>query len=161
VALERIKRTRKGDFHVRLTGPERDALRSGAELVRSVLDEGDPREDAALKRLFPPAYMDDAEQAAEFDALVHEELLDGRRKALEELERTIDAVRLNEEELTAWLSAINDARLVLGVRLGVTEESVPADFADEPERTQAYSLYAYLSWLEEDLVDALAASAGR
>jgi hypothetical protein len=159
VALERIKRTRKGDFHIRLTASERDALRSSAELVRRLLDEGDPRTDAALRRLFPPAYMDDAERAAEFDSMVHEELAAGRRKAAEDVERTVDAVRLNEDDLTAWLSSINDARLVLGVRLGVSEESVPADFAEDPERTQAYALYAFLSWLEEDLVDALAASA--
>jgi hypothetical protein len=64
---------------------------------------------------------------------------------------------VNQDELTGWLGAINDLRLVLGVRLDVTEESMAADFAGEPEREASFELYRYLSVLEEEIVDALAA----
>jgi hypothetical protein len=71
------------------------------------------------------------------------------------MERTLRADRLTEDELVAWLAAMNDLRLVLGVRLAVTEESTPSDFDGDPEAERAYGLYAYLSYLEEDVVRAL------
>jgi hypothetical protein len=71
--------------------------------------------------------------------------------------RTVDRSRLSEDELSSWLAAMNDLRLVLGVRLGVTEESEPTDYAADPETERSYALYAYLSYLVEEIVDALAA----
>ena len=62
---------------------------------------------------------------------------------------------VTEDELLAWLAALNDVRLVLGVRLAVTEEATVADFASDPEAERAYELYRYLSYLEEQVVDAL------
>jgi hypothetical protein len=51
---------------------------------------------------------------------------------------------------------LNDLRLVLGTRLDVTEEM---DFDLDPSDPSAAELavYAYLSWLQEQLVEALAA----
>jgi uncharacterized protein DUF2017 len=69
--------------------------------------------------------------------------------------RTIDSTHLDEEQVLAWLGAINDLRLVLGVRLAVTEESEPADFEGDAEAEASFALYAYLSLLEEDIVEAL------
>jgi hypothetical protein len=158
VPPQRVKRTRKGEFLLRLTTPEREALRSTVELLRRLLTEGDAKEDPALKRLFPPAYMDDPERAAEFDDMVRDDLMAGRLSAIQTVEETLDATKLNEEQLTAWLSAINDIRLVLGVRLNVTEESTPADFEDDPERSQSYALYAYLTWLEDDVIGSLSSA---
>ena len=55
----------------------------------------------------------------------------------------------------AWLSAVNDARLILGELLGITDESDweggPTD--DNPTSVVMY----YLGWLEEELVAALRA----
>jgi hypothetical protein len=65
------------------------------------------------------------------------------------------STRWSEDELLAWLAALNDVRLVLGVRLAVTEEATVADFAGDPEAERAYDLYRYLSYLEEQVVDAL------
>ncbi len=79
-----------------------------------------------------------------------------RLAAIDTLERTVRSDRLSEEELTAWLASVNDLRLVLGVRLAVTEESTPEEFQADPETERAYALYAYLSYLEEEMVDALA-----
>jgi hypothetical protein len=50
---------------------------------------------------------------------------------------------------------LNDVRLVLGVRLAVTEESTSADFAGDAETETAFELYRYLSYLEENVVEAL------
>jgi hypothetical protein len=37
----------------------------------------------------------------------------------------------------------------------VTEESTAADFAGDEETSASYALYAYLSYLEEEMVEAL------
>jgi hypothetical protein len=71
------------------------------------------------------------------------------------MERTIDSDRLSEEELLAWLSAINDLRLVLGTRLDVPEDLSELDMRPGDPRNESLALYAYLSILEEDAVAAL------
>jgi hypothetical protein len=124
-------------------------------MLRSMLLEPD-QEDPALRRLFPSAFLDDERASAEFDSVVRDDLLGQRLAAIETLERTVDSDRLSEEELSAWLSSVNDLRLVLGVRLAVTEESTPEEFEGDPETERAYALYSYLSYLEEEMVEALA-----
>jgi hypothetical protein len=135
-----VKRSRLGGYVVRLPSAEREVLGSLPPMLRALLAEQDA-EDPALRRLFPSAFLDDEEAAAEFDSVVRE--------------RTVGSDRLSEEELSAWLASVNDLRLVLGVRLAVTEESTPAEFNGDPETEQAYALYAYLSYLEEEMVEAL------
>lgn len=155
MALERVKRTHRGDFLVRLTVAEREALRPMPGVLRQLLVQGDPASDPALRRLFPAAYADDAERSAEFAAMVSEDLKEQWLAAVDTMEGTIDAGRLSEEQVLGWLAAINDLRLVLGVRLDLTEESVAADFDGDPERERSYAVYLLLSLLEEDIVDAL------
>lgn len=150
----RVKRMRRGGFQLWIPTQERDVLATLPGTLRSLLSGGDAA-DPAMKRLFPRAYMDDEEAASEFDEVVHDDLLAQRLAAIDTMERTLRADRLSEDELIAWLGAVNDLRLVLGVRLAVTEESTPVDFDGDPETERAYSLYAYLSYLEEDVVRAL------
>jgi hypothetical protein len=71
------------------------------------------------------------------------------------MERTIDALRVSEEEILAWLSALNDLRLVLGTKLGATEDTDPEDIAEDDPLAPSYALYHYLGWLEEQVVEAL------
>lgn len=158
MAFERVKRTRKGDFQLRLPAGERELLRTLPEQLRVLLTRGEA-EDPALKRLFPPPTMDDEAINAEFERLMRGELVAERLAAVETLERTLEAERLSEDDLGAWLSAINDLRLVLGVRLEVTEETTVADFASRPDDdplVQMYAVYSYLTFLEDHLVSALA-----
>lgn len=146
-----IEPTPEGDFRLSLSTGERELLRElPSELLALLADEPD---DPTLRRLFPPAYEDDAEEA-EYRQLMHGELVDGRRQALRVLETTADRERLGENELHAWLGALNDLRLALGTRLGVTEEVYERDL--DPRDPQAYDLavYAYLTWLQEHIVEA-------
>ena len=151
----RVKRSRIGGYVVRLPSAEREVLGSLPQMLRSLLSEGN-HEDPALRRLFPSAFLDDEEAAEEFDSVVRDDLMGQRLAAIQTLERTVDSDRLTEEELSAWLAAVNDLRLVLGVRLAVTEESTPEEFRADPETERAYALYAYLSHFEEEMVEALA-----
>jgi len=155
VPARRVKRSRLGGYVVRLPTAEREVLGSLPPMLRSMLLEPD-QEDPALRRLFPSAFLDDERASAEFDSVVRDDLLGQRLAAIETLERTVDSDRLSEEELSAWLSSVNDLRLVLGVRLAVTEESTPEEFEGDPETERAYALYSYLSYLEEEMVEALA-----
>ena len=155
--IARVKRMRRGGFQLRIPPPERDVLAAVPPMLRSLLAGGDAQ-DPAMRRLFPSAYMDDEAATAEFDSVVRDDLVAQRLTAIDTMERTLGAERLSEDELVAWLAAVNDLRLVLGVRLAVTEESTPEDFAGDPESGRAYSLYAYLSYLEEDVVRALSSA---
>lgn len=159
MAFGRVKRTRKG-FALRIPPAERDVLRTLPGQLRGLLTEGAATTDPVVRRLFPSAYPDEPERAAEFDAMVRDDLVAQRMQAIDVMERTIDAERLSEDELVAWLSAINDLRLVLGTRLDVTEEMTELDMGVSPEdpRAQMFALYAYLSYLEEDVVGALSGS---
>lgn len=150
----RIVRSPVGGFDLRIPRSERNVLRALPDQLRELLDEGDT-EDPALRRLYPSAYPDDPIAAAEFDGFVRDDLTEQRTKAIETMARTIDSEHLDEEEVSAWLAAINDLRLVLGVRLAVTEESEPEDFESDDATQGSYALYAFLSILEEDIVEAL------
>jgi hypothetical protein len=151
-----VERTGDGQFRLRLSAGERELLRALAAEIRSLLREP---EDPALTRLFPPAYEDDAEGEAAYRSMLRDELLDGRLDSLRLLEKTVAHPRLSEDELQTWLRGLNDLRLVLGTRLGVTEELDEGDL--DPRRPQARELavYLYLTWLQEQLLEAVASEA--
>ena len=71
-------------------------------------------------------------------------------------------VRLDDEQSEGWLRALTDARLALGLRLNITDETdleVEIDEAVLRDPTSArvghLSVYAYLTYLQESLVGAL------
>jgi hypothetical protein len=140
-----VKRTRSGRFVLRLSAEERSLLRTLPGQLDDLLEGDDP----SLRRLFPPAYEDDPDRDAEYQRLMREDLVARHRAALETMTRTLDASELTEEELTAWMGSLNDFRLVLGTRLGVTEDEVATG-------TPEHTLYHYLTYLEDSVVQALA-----
>jgi hypothetical protein len=124
------------------------------EQLQELLDAApdDPR----LRRLFPPAYEDEADEA-EYRGLMGDELAAKRRRALLVLEETVDHDRLSPDEAQAWLTALNDLRLVLGTRLDVGEDTLLHGLDPSDPRAPEYALYGYLSWLQEQLVEAIGA----
>jgi hypothetical protein len=148
----RIQRSRRGEYWVRLPAEEREILASLPAQLRELLAGDDP----ALSRLFPPAYADDPDADAEYRRLMRPDLVERRLTALDVMEATLSADRLTEDELGAWLGALNDLRLVLGTRLDVTEDMYERPLSPEDPRAGAFGLYLYLGWLEEQVVEALA-----
>jgi hypothetical protein len=181
---------RRGGAVATFTGFEADLLRSLAsqlvELLRneaavpstdldpfeSMLDFSGPTtapDDPVLARLFPAAYRDDDDAAAEFRRYTETELRTGKARnagavidALEEaglpgeLDETglmID-IELEQDDVLGWLKALTDMRLALATRLGVEEgdeefwESLP----DEDPRVQVHDIYDWLAFLQETLV---------
>jgi hypothetical protein len=126
--------------------------------------------DPALARLFPDAYNDDEGAAGDFRRYTEPTLR--RRKAghaatvLATLDRPERPVPLAAPEVAAWLGALNDVRLVLGVRLGVGEDDDegedPFDVDEEDRSPEAWTrvLYHWLTYLQGDLLDVLDADAG-
>ena len=150
----RIERTRQGEIRLRLPRAERDLLRHLRAELGQLLENAP--DDPSLRRLFPPAYDDEADEA-EYRRLMHDDLTAGRRRALEVVEETANRDRLSAEEAEAWLTALNDLRLVLGTRLDVREDTLLDALDPHDPRAPDLSVYAYLSWLQEQLVEALGA----
>jgi hypothetical protein len=150
-----VRRTRHGDFEVRLPEAERELLATLVRALRAALD-GDVGAEPSLRRLFPPAYAHPADEEAEaqYQAMVHDELLASRRASLDVLEATASRNRLEEPELLAWLTALNQLRLVLGTRLDVSEDDEPLPDPDDPA-APLHDVYHYLGVLLEAVIDAL------
>ena len=149
----RIEREPRGGYRLRLPADERAVLRSLPGQLRELLRTDDP----SLARLFPTAYADDPEADDEFGRLVRGELLDGKLEALRVVEESVDAEHLDDAQLRKWLGALESLRLVLGTQLDVTEETYADELEPADPRTPALALYGYLSWLQEQAVDALSA----
>jgi hypothetical protein len=147
----RVRRVRRNVFQVRLPDEERRVLRALCAELRDLL----ARDDRSTVRLFPPAYGDDQEASAQFADIVHDDLVAGHIDAMQTVESTLDATQLDEEQLTAWLGALNDLRLVLGTRLNVTEDLYERGVPPNDPQAPQLALYEYLGWLEEGIVQAL------
>jgi hypothetical protein len=159
---KRFRSARDGGLTVLLAEEEVALLRALPDQLRDVFDENN--DDPARARLFPRAYLDPTAESeeAEWQALVHPSLLRERLDALELVTGTLDRatfdgewsrIDLTADEVQAWLVVLNDTRLVLGTRLGVTEDERTLDPAD-PE-AGAYALYQWLTWVQGDLVQEL------
>jgi hypothetical protein len=145
-----VKR-RDGRFGLRLGEGERMLLRSLYEDLADLLADPD---DPAVRRLFPPAH-DDPESEQQYRELVRDQLVAGRAEALDVVRATLSEKVLTAEEADAWLRGLNDLRLVLGTRLDVTEETDFEVELDSGERGRELAVYAYLTWLQEQFVEAL------
>ena len=118
-------------------------------------------EDPVLARLLPDAYRDDPDAAGEFRRYTEPALRSAKHAAAQEMLDTLpDAggrIQLTQDQALSWLKALNDVRLALGVRLGVTEdfeEQWARLKPDDPQWT-AYEVYAWLGAVQESLVQAL------
>lgn len=137
-----------GRYGVRLGADDRRLVRHLCEELRTAIEA----DDRAVPRLFPPAHRDDQDAAAEFDRVARDGLVAGRLEALAAVIETVEAEQLDEGGLQAWCGALNDLRLVLGERLGVTEDMDETLYARSPD----HALYAWLTWLQASAVEALA-----
>jgi hypothetical protein len=159
-----FKRVGSGRVRASLARQELELLQTLPGELLTVLDSGD--DDPAGERLFPPAYLqpEDAEAATEYQDLMHEELVTGKRSAAdlvtESLERASRhgsrwSVDLSEEEAMAWLGVLNDVRLTLGVRLDIKDD-LDGELDEADPRAPGLRLLYYLGSLEENLLEALA-----
>jgi hypothetical protein len=118
-------------------------------------------DDPVLARLLPDAYSDDSQAAAEFRRYTEETLRSGKvasaQIVLASLPPGGGEVRLTEPECQQWLRALNDVRLALSVRLGITDEDDDLTErleVDDPRSAYVW-VYQWLAYLQDSLLDAL------
>jgi Domain of unknown function (DUF2017) len=147
-----IERDGAGGVRLRFNEGEIVLLRERLDELEALLEDPD---DPALRRLFPQAH-EDPESEEQYRSLVRDQLVTGRSKALAVVRETLGKESLSLDEADAWLRALNDLRLVLGTRLDVTEDLDYENIDLNEPRGRDLAVYGYLSWLQEQLVEALA-----
>jgi hypothetical protein len=148
----RIKRRADG-FEV-YVAPE---LRAGLVPLFAQLDqllETSP-DDPSLRRLQPPAYLEDEEREAAYRLLAGEELRTSRRAALRATIDGLEQKHATEEELWSWMQAINAVRLVLGTRLDVADDEEPVPLAPDDPLAPEQSAYLALTFLQYEIIKSL------
>jgi hypothetical protein len=151
-----------GRVGLNLEEHERALLRDLLEEFRPLVEQPD---DPSSRRLFPTAYLADAEREREYQQFMQDEMATARRSGIDVVAATMDASELDDSELQAWLRTLNAVRLVLGTRLDVSEDTDPAEglferdgrgwrLTDAPD---AMTRFAYL-WLSELLESAVNAA---
>lgn len=120
-----------------------------------------PPDDPVLARLFPDAYAGDVASAGEFRRYTEPELRSGKVEGARILLATLPSeggkVRLSGPDAEIWLRVLNDVRLALGVRLGITEDyghELSGSSDDSPWRAYL-QVYDWLTFLQDSLVQAL------
>jgi hypothetical protein len=164
MARRTFTRGRNGVLTVALYTQEVELLAMTARDMVSIVDE--PPDGEVRDRLYPRAYLDPTEEQAqsEYDALVHDDLVQSRRAALGVIVAGLDAavpnsrgvveIELEPEQEMQWLTAVNDARLVVGTALGVTEDG-DTDYEPGDPRFEYGVLYGWLTQLHFELVTLL------
>jgi hypothetical protein len=150
---KKVRRRRGGGIEIRLSDEERAVMTQVVGQLRDAMLAN--ADDPMLRRLFPPAYVDDEEKEAGFKALARDELLESRLQSIDVVEKSVASETLDAEEAEAWLRAMNALRLVLGTRLDVSEDTMPELTPDDPD-LPAWVLYDLLSRLVWELVEAMA-----
>ena len=173
-----------GATHIELPSEERDVLSALARDVAEMLapetadteDENAPTtdpleaavgwsehpvaapEDPALQRLLPDAYAD-AGEAAEYRRLMDTELRAEKIEALHRLVQSAEAsdgvIVVTDDDVDGWLHAVNDIRLVLGVRLDIKEDDRPRRLSARDPRRPMLAAYDWLTWLQDAVVGGL------
>ncbi len=186
--MEMFRRTRDGGVSVALSADEAMLLRALVVPVMRMLGPGSARragattgtatideletmfsdeqpqtpQDPVLARLLPDAYRDDPEAADEFRKYTESSLRESKKYFAQTLLDTLPAsggrVRLTGDQARDWLRALNDVRLMFGVRLEVTEdfeEQLAGLDPADPKITE-FEVYGWLGAIQESLVQALA-----
>jgi len=124
----------------------------------------EPPADPTLRRLLPDFYKaDDHDRSPEtveslnaaLRSLHEPEIIDAKRVAAQQLLETVPdnggKLELTEEDANAWIAAVNDIRLTLGVMLEVGPHGPDQLPADHPLAAH-FDVYQWLTVLQEYLV---------
>jgi hypothetical protein len=144
---------------VELVSPRDDPDADPLARMVGIDPDAERPDDPAMARLFPDAYDDEAD-ASEFRRFTERSLRDTKvahaRTVLDTLAASGDKIVVSESQAVSWLGTLNDLRLTLGSRLGITDER--DEWERLPEGHPAaimFSLYDWLTFLQETLVNAL------
>ena len=151
-----FEQTRRG-ISINLNSDERGLVRRLLGEIRELLTTA-ADDDPKMRRLFPPAYLDDAEANTEFVRLMRDELVTSRCQAIDRVDEFLgDDSRstITTDELHAFVMSLNSVRLVLGTLLDVGEDDDLDDLSPNDPGAAEAGLYHFLSWLLDNAVTAL------
>jgi hypothetical protein len=134
------------------TGPEVELLRTLLTQYDEILQH--PGTDPALERLFPVAYRDDPDAAAEFARYTRSGLVDHKSSAAGAISAAIadgGSLVLEPEAAERWLPVLTDLRLIIAQRLGIVRDE------DEVPRDPLGEVYHWLAELQTYLIEAIEA----
>jgi hypothetical protein len=142
-------------------------LRKVAAEVVGLLTDGFDHDDPVVGRLFPDIYPDRPADSDEFRQYTEGDLKTAKIDQAGAILATLPdgsggEVSLDPETAEAWLRALNDARLAMGVRLDIKADTDLGEELDnavlhDPTSSRVFqlSVYAYLGYLQESLLNAL------
>jgi hypothetical protein len=171
-----FRRSVTGRISVRLDHVERGLLRSLAEQVIELVEpdvsdvdpleaivginpQAAPPQDPALARLLPAGYRDDDEAAAEFrrftDQSLRAQKVYSARTVLADLSDDDERIKIAHDHVDPWLTFFTDVRLVIGTRIGISDELSAMELTELPDddpRAGMAHIYDWLTFLQETLV---------
>ena len=134
---------------------------SELELLRTLIAQYEElvqveSDDPAVERLFPVAYRDDPDAAAEFRRYTRSGLVDTKTAKAGAVAAALLAgadddgtIDLADDEAERWLPVLTDLRLVVAERLGIRNDGDPVPDDDLGE------VYHWLGQLQTYLIDAI------
>lgn len=148
-----VKRRADGRYEVILGAQMCEVVGSWLDDLDELIDQGPG--DHANHRLHPPAYLDDADRDAEYQLLAGEELRTARHDAVETVRSSLAADTLSEDDLWAWLQALNAVRLVVGTRLDITDDDHGHEIDPQDPAAPLWAIYQMATEIQHDIVSAL------
>jgi hypothetical protein len=115
-----------------------------------------PDDDVVL-RLLPDAYQNDKEASNEFRRFTERSLRELKVKraqfVLENLPEPDKTISIKAKDFESWLTVLNDVRLALGTRVGISEVEDEENITGEEEIDHAKDIYSWLTWLQSNLLE--------
>lgn len=160
-----FRRRRDGSISLELRPDEAALLLQIVGELRGSLEQ--PADSPIMQRMFPRAYLDPTEDAAEaeYRVLATAALLRTRLDRTEGLLAVLEpvargdrsvALELSDDDIPMWMGTLNDVRLAMGVAFDVDEDTEAEDLADDDPRKFALEVYSLISWFFGELVDVVA-----
>jgi uncharacterized protein DUF2017 len=149
---------RHGRLRLRLEAEEQTLMSMLLDELDAVLDGDAGPDDAVLQRLYPAAYRDDPEAETEFRALTESSLRTGRSERIAACRADLvggsDIDLSDADAARRWIQILNDLRLALGTRLGITEDDEP-DLDPTDPAAQPWVVYYWLTAVQDAVVQGL------
>ncbi len=148
-----VRRRSDGRFDLVLEPQMRESIGALLGELDELVETGP--DDPGLRRLTPPAYLDDPDKDAEYQLLAGDELRSSRRAAIVASREALTRDDVSEEELWSWLQSLNALRLVVGTRLDIDEDD--HQIPDDPDHPDAglWAIYQLSTWLQYSIIQAL------
>ena len=158
-----ITRLDNATYSLNIEPSERVVLRALFDQLRDVL-MNDSSSDIA-RRLFPAAYHQDEQHEAEYQRLMHHELLSSRLASLSMTadifgsgthseQQNSNHVVISVDQLDSLMRSVNSLRLVLGTLLDVHEDEADVILDEDDPAYGQLQLFSYLGWLLDWMVTA-------